>query len=183
MVARGPADADACVRRVRQVRSFRTVLKARLRRASRPAVAGLRGEDASASRGSREAAIGPARSRAGRRGYSPSGASACRALPGGSPTGAPPPPRRCPAPAGKRVPARYVPTMTASHELAGPSSSRRASSYRSRSQSRALAALASLTRWRCAPPLSSDLARKDSAPIRRTGEKRGSGRVLSIAAA
>ena len=31
--------------------------------------------------------------------------------------------------------------------------------------------LASLARWRCAPPLSSDLPRKDPAPIRKTGEE------------
>ena len=57
--------------------------------------------------------------------FADSRATACRTLPGGSPTGAPPSLRRCPAPAGRRS-RRYAPAMTAPHERAGPSSSRRA---------------------------------------------------------
>jgi hypothetical protein len=68
-------------------------------------------------------------------------------------------------------PRRYAPAMTAPARVVGSSSPRGALSHRRRSQSRTLAARASLPRWRCAPPLSSDLPGKTRHLSGERGEK------------
>jgi hypothetical protein len=98
-----------------------------------------------------------------------SGAVACPDLWAVALRSAAPPPRRCPAPAGRR----YRPQRSRSAapaRIAGPSSGRRAVSHRERSPSRArLRRVADAMAH--APPLTAIFPGKTSAPIRRTGEE------------
>jgi hypothetical protein len=87
----------------------------RSRAPAAPAVRPRPGSDARtrSHRGSTELAKGSHHEPSGGVGLlADSEAAACRAIPGGSPTGAPPPPRRCPHPQAGG-PGRYTPTMTA----------------------------------------------------------------------